>query len=494
MIAKIGRGKDIGRLIRYLFSPGRHNEHTNPRVIAAADSLDPNCGVPLTWDEVGELGRACDAPRIDFGVEVTGGHVWHLSLSNHKDDRPPTDEEWAEVARASMAAMGFSEGEGRASCRWVAVAHGTSSAGNEHIHIAVSLVREDGRVASVWQERVTMSKVCAELEQTYGLTATHAGRGAGLPGVTRAEEERAGREGRAEPDRIGLARRVRSASVASETEAEFVRRLRRAGVLVRPRFAPGGREEVVGYSVALRPTEGAEPIWFGGGRLARDLALPRLRELWEASPSDPVAVAEWRSTRLTQEGREVQVGSPESWRFAAEAVHDAYEHLAAVPIDDAATWAGAARDLAGAFAASSFRLEGSTPGPLAKAAHLLARSAQTAAKERASLRHPARNLRGVAIIVQQARYGENNEKEWAALLTQMRGTALLLARLHAERGERFQATRLARLADGELARLCERLDRRVVPTPGRRVPEVAPRIPAVGTSPAASPSARESER
>ncbi len=146
--------------------------------------------------------------------------------------------------------------------------------------------------------------------------------------------------------------------MASETEAEFVRRLRRAGILLRPRYATGGKAQVVGYSVALRSSEGAEPIWFGGGRLARDLALPRLRELWEASYSDPVAVAEWRSTRLTQEGREVQVGSPESWRIAAAAVHDAYTHQAAVPLDDAATWAGAAQALAGAFAASSLRPEG----------------------------------------------------------------------------------------------------------------------------------------
>ncbi|HVX21287.1 MAG TPA: hypothetical protein VHB02_08065 [Acidimicrobiales bacterium] len=464
MIAKIGRGKDIARLIRYLFSAGRHNEHTNPRVIAATDSLDPRCLVPLSWQEVDELGRACDAPRADFGVEVTGGHVWHLSLSNHKDDRPLTDSEWAEVARTAMATMGFSGDDERAACRWVAVAHGTSTAGNEHIHIAVSLVREDGRVASVWRERVTMSKVCAELEQTYKLTATHAERGAGMPGVTRAEQERAEREGRPEPDRVRLARLVRAASVAADDEAEFIRRLRRADVVIRPRYATGGREQVVGYSVALRPDEGAKPIWFGGGRLARDLALPRLRELWQTDPSDPTALVEWRSNRSQEGGRETQVGSVESWRLAAEAVHDASDRLAAVPLDDSATWAGVARDLAGAFAAASFRVEGTSPGPLAHAAQLLARSAQTAAGKTAGVRHPGRNLRGVAVIAQQAREAQNSEKAWATLLTQMRGTTLLIARLHAERGERFQATRLAQLAEGELASLCDQLARESEPT------------------------------
>ncbi|MGR9984068.1 hypothetical protein ACUOH1_25420, partial [Escherichia coli] len=39
--------------------------------------------------------------------------------------------------------------------------------------------------------------------------------------------------------RNDLARSVRAAAGASENEAEFVRRLRRSGVLVRPRFAEG---------------------------------------------------------------------------------------------------------------------------------------------------------------------------------------------------------------------------------------------------------------
>lgn len=460
MIAKISRGTDIVRLVRYLFGPGRYNEHTNQRVIAAADSLGAPCGVALSWDQVGDLGRRCDAPHADFGIEVAKGHVWHLSLSNHRNDRPLRDEEWAEVARRAMDAMRFTGDATTAPCRWVAVGHGTSIAGNEHIHMAVSLVREDGKVASVWQDRVTMSGVCAELEGTYGLTATHATRGPGMPGVTRAEQERAAREGRAEPDRLRLARLVRAASVASNDEAEFVRRLRGAGVLARPRYAAGGRERVVGYSVALRPVDGADPVWFGGGRLAADLALPRLRELWEADLDDPVSVlAEWRGSGATTAGRESEMGSVESWRLATQAVEDTYRRLAAVSLDDPATWAGAARELAGAFAASSARLEGPTPGPLAQAANLLARSAQRAAGTLPPPRHAAGKLRGVAVIAAQARQGEKSEKQWAALLSQMRGTVLLLAQLHAERGERFQATRLAELANGKLGALCDHLGR-----------------------------------
>jgi hypothetical protein len=42
---------------------------------------------------------------------------------------------------------------GKADCRWVAVRHGLSTNGNDHIHIAVSLVREDRTKASVHNDR-----------------------------------------------------------------------------------------------------------------------------------------------------------------------------------------------------------------------------------------------------------------------------------------------------------------------------------------------------
>src|SRR5664280_2253942 len=169
---------------------------------------------------------------------------------------------------------------------------------NEHSHSAASLVRLDGSRVETWQSKRTISRVCAEVEHTYGLTVVEGREGRGMPGLTRAELERTAREQRAEPPRIKLARIVREASVASRDEAEFVRRLRGSGVLVRPRFEAGGNEVVIGYSVAVRPEVGDTPIWFGGGKLAKDLTLPSLRQFWELSPSDRrAAVAEWAVTR-----------------------------------------------------------------------------------------------------------------------------------------------------------------------------------------------------
>ena len=119
-----------------------------------------------------------------------------------------------------------------------------------------------------------------------------------MPGLSRAELERTAREQLAEPPRITLARLVREASVASKDEAEFVRRLRGSGALVRPRFETGGQDEVVGYSVALRTTGGAAPIWFGGGKLAKDLTLPHLAPVLGGSNDDrKAAVVEWSAAK-----------------------------------------------------------------------------------------------------------------------------------------------------------------------------------------------------
>jgi hypothetical protein len=54
--------------------------------------------------------------------------------------------------------------------------------GNQHIHIAASLVRIDGSKVDIWRDRKTLSRVCAELEHAYGLTVVEGERARGCPG------------------------------------------------------------------------------------------------------------------------------------------------------------------------------------------------------------------------------------------------------------------------------------------------------------------------
>jgi hypothetical protein len=156
------RGSRPVGLMRYLFGPGRRNEHTDPHVIAAADGLGVPDGTRLVdKSDVVRLGVELDAPHRGHGTQVRGGHVWHCSISNPRTDRTLTDAEWAELAREVVDRLGFSEASGRAPCRWVAVHHGQSTEGNDHIHLVVNLVREDGTKASIWNDWRTLSTAAA---------------------------------------------------------------------------------------------------------------------------------------------------------------------------------------------------------------------------------------------------------------------------------------------------------------------------------------------
>jgi hypothetical protein len=451
MIGKITTGASGRALIDYLFGLGKANEHTDQRVITSGLALggDVLAGRALSSQAIVELGSDLDAANDLAQANPAGGHIWHLSLSLPAEDRPLTDDQWAEVARKATEAIGF-EREGLEPAAWVAVAHGASAQGNQHIHIAASLVRLDGSRVETWQSKRTISRVCTELEHTYGLTVVEGREGRGMPGLTRAELERTAREQLAEPPRITIARIVREASVASRDEAEFVRRLRGSGVLVRPRFEAGGNEAVIGYSVAVRPEVGDTPIWFGGGKLAKDLTLPSLRQFWELSPSDRrAAVAEWALTRSVS-GREAVKGVPGDWERAVSMVGDAAEQLATVSVSDLAAWRGAARETAGVFAALSRRIEGDTPGPLAATADLLARSAQSRPGEPMASRTAGRGLRGVAAVVAQSELSNESPVAWVMLLDQLGRTLRAISAAHIARGETEMAIDLVEHLEGEL--------------------------------------------
>ncbi len=448
MIAKVSRGSDGTGLARYLFGAGRENEHGDQRVIASSQSVEVDHGRLLSRDEILDLGHQLDTPQAMFEVDIPDGHIWHLSLTNPAGDRTLSDREWAEIVHSTMEGLGFNEGPGRAECPWVAVGHGLSTAGNEHVHVAVSLVREDGSKASIWQDRVALSKACAEFERDYGLTVVDGRNREPVPGVSRAEEELAARRGRPETERATLARHVRAASVGARDEAEFIRRLHTEGVITRPRYADGGREKVTGYSVALRPAQpGQEPVWYGGGRLAKDLGLPKLRAGWDRSSDlDGQAVEAWagRSTP----GREAAGKGPAAWETAAGRVADIRRHLDELTLGATAGWSGAARETAGVMAQLSVRLERDRPGPLAAAADALARSAQPYRRDEAGIVRdgPVRDLRGVSGVAGQAQILRTSGPQVAALVTELSGTVDQLAGAHAARGEHLQASHLHRTA------------------------------------------------
>jgi relaxase-like protein len=455
MISKVTQGADGRALIRYLFGPGKANEHTNQRIVTSGIVMGVEEGRLLTPQEISDLGAALDAANDMYRANPAGGHIWHLSLSLPVADRRLSDDQWGMIAQNAIQAIGF-EREGMRPAAWVAVAHGTSAIGNQHIHIAATLVRVDGSRVDTWQSKRVLSRVCAALEVDYGLVVVEGREGKGMPGLSRAELERTAREQRLEPPRIALARLVRAASVASRDEAEFVRRVRGSGVLVRPRFETGGKEAVIGYSVAFRTKDGVAPIWFGGGRLAKDLTLPNLRRFWLLSPDDShVAVREWSAVKSLSPGREAVAGSPDDWHRAAAGIEKALERLREVPASDLGAWRGAARETAGVLAAWSRRFEGDSPGPMARAADLLARSAQSPPGDPAPNRE-AMNFRGIAAIVAQSQLNSNSPMAWSILIEQLGRTLRAIGDAGMARGEAQMSKGLVEDLSHELKGLHDR--------------------------------------
>jgi hypothetical protein len=471
----ITRGDRMGGLLVYLAGPGRHNEHSDPHLVAGDSAIMAwHDDAVLDRDAALAVARQLDHPRRAFGVEVPGGAVWHCSLSLRASEGELPDEKWAAIARDFVEEMGFTgdvePGSGRAACRWVAVRHGVSAGGNDHVHVAVSLVREDGTKASVWNDRPRAQRVVGELERKHGLEVLESRQaGRGDRGVKPAELAKTVRQGAPEPARATLARTVRGCAAAAGDEAEFVRRARRAGLLVRPRYAAGREDVVAGYSVAQRPAAGERPVWYGGGHLAKDLTLPRLRADWPDTPQHAgAAVAEWNAARRARRpvapGRETREPDPALWERYADEVGALRERLRAVPADDRATWAHVARETSGAFAAWSLRVE-PTPGPLAATADSLARSAQLRAYEMRPRTAGMPSAKGAALLLASVAHGGTGTVAQAVLLRQLANTAKALHDAHRAAGDARRAAEIARAVRAELATVGASLPAPTMPTP-----------------------------
>ena len=328
VIPNITRGGNTRGVLLYLVGAGKREEHEEPHLVAGSSEALLMAGDRvLDQGDAATLGRFLDENHEEFGTRVTiaerdengrvigarDAHVWHCSLSLHPDEPALADERWGELCDEFVASLGFAGPKARAQCRWVAVRHGESNGGSDHAHVVVALVAEDGSKASAHYDRPRTQNAARELERRFGLRRLEArARGTGSRGVRPGErmadarrDRHHGADGRA-PERGSrqtLERIVRRCATASRNETEFVRALREQNVRVRPRYGEGGRTQVVGYSVRLPgPDSGPRrSVWFGGGRLARDLTLPSLRSGWQQSDDEQAMAAKqwstWTSSR-----------------------------------------------------------------------------------------------------------------------------------------------------------------------------------------------------
>ena len=293
MIGKIStpRGEHVEPLLYYLFGPGRHEEHTDPHIVAGwrhPASLEPALR-PDGKRDFATLTGLLKQPQAALGERGYPRPVWHCSMRAAPGDRMLSDDEWAAIAHEVMHRTGLSPyGQEDEAVRWIAVRHG-----DDHIHLVAMLARQDGGKPSLSWERYKVRAACLAAEQRYGLRSTAPADRTAARRPTRAENEKAARRGLDEaPEDHAAAAGHHRCRVSGQ----------RAGVLRPPGPGRGAGAQAVqrqaipaqvtGYSVAL-PGDTAKdggPVWYGGGKLAADLSWPKLRQRWtphRATPGRP---------------------------------------------------------------------------------------------------------------------------------------------------------------------------------------------------------------
>jgi hypothetical protein len=356
------RHNDLANLIWYLYSPGRYEEHRNPHLVAAwagagvLGVLEPPIGRDGRRDVHGLIDRL--AQPVLAARYRPKNTVWHCSIRAAPEDRLLDDAEWAHIAEQVMAATGLAPLGDVNAVRWVAVRHA-----DNHIHLAATLVRQDGRAAKGWQDMIKARRRCSELEVQYGLRRT--------PPIDRTRHRRPGaaelnktkRLRQSVPARDELRRRVREAALTATGEREFFDLLADAGVQVHRRLSVTHPGEVTGYAVALGSyrTASGKPVWFGGGRLAADLTLPKLRQRWTNGDGGP---GPGGGVRVSPAAR------VEALTMAAQVIRAAADDFAVLAAADPDAAHAVAQAAADTLTAAAARVEGRRGGPLTAAAEL----------------------------------------------------------------------------------------------------------------------------
>ncbi|TDD37478.1 relaxase/mobilization nuclease domain-containing protein [Saccharopolyspora elongata] len=120
-----------------------------------------------------------DTPRLAHDMAVNGGHVDHVAISLPADDGRLSDATWRQLVYEAVVSMGFSRR------RWVAVHHGRSAQGNDHVHLVVNLVEEQGQVANTYRDWPRWRSWCQQTEHRMNLMPSSPGPAAMPPAEPR---------------------------------------------------------------------------------------------------------------------------------------------------------------------------------------------------------------------------------------------------------------------------------------------------------------------
>lgn len=291
MIPKIILGKGphaTRRTIGYLFGKGRANEHIDPHLVASWNDFAPDPGRSphrAPKEVEAQLAAQLDQPVKMLGDKAPKYTVWHCPVRAAPEDPILTDAQWANIARRIVAAAGIAPEGDEEACRWVAVRHA-----DDHIHIAATLVRQDGRRPRRDYDIRAVQREARQMEVDYGLRRLKPGDGTAAKRPTSKEHFKAKRLGQDATSRDLLRLRVRRAMAAASTEAEFFALLEATGVTVRFKLGPSGDALGCNFALPGDTNDKGEPVFYAGSTLAGDLSLPKIRQRLATTTPETVAV------------------------------------------------------------------------------------------------------------------------------------------------------------------------------------------------------------
>jgi hypothetical protein len=323
VIGKVIRGTNVRRLLYYLYGPGKANEHADPHLIAGFSDpadLEPERRPDRSRD-FRRLAGLMAQPLAALAGPGFAKPVWHCSVRAAPEDRLLSDREWAQVAAQVMDRTGLAPAGDDLGVRWVAVRHSA-----DHVHIVATLARQDGTRPRIWNDFYRVREACQDAEARLGLRSTAPADRTAARRPSRAEAERSARCGWGEPPRVALRREVCTVAAAARSEQEFFTRLAEAGVAIRQRYSTTNPGEVSGYAVGL-PSHTAKDggiVLYGGGKLAADLTLPKLRRRWAvlgpgtgALPGNGLSAAAARAVLRNMATEAAEQAQDETGFFAA---------------------------------------------------------------------------------------------------------------------------------------------------------------------------------
>ena len=487
MIGKVcPRGNRVGGLVRYLYATGpaqqdrrgRRNPHVNPRIIAGFDEpaeLEP---------AVGETGRRdfrrlvslLEQPLVAAGVDAEKKPVYHLVVAARKDpdtgelaDRYLSDDDWRDIAEIYMDRIGLAPYGDDLAVRWVAVRHA-----DDHVHVIATLARQDGRRVWPHNDFWRAGEASREVEAKYGLSVTAASDRTAAKRASYAETQKAARRGQGEPARYTLRRQVRTAAAGATSLNEFFELFRDDGLLIRERRSERNPEQITGYAVALPESAdpGGKPIYFGGGRLAADLTLPKLRRRWDiAAPQDgstggidgqaahngPGRAAGSTTDHATgrpgeRPGRDRHRLTPEErsriWEQATAAAARATDQVLFAAGSDPSAAADAAWAAADFLSAAARVVEGRRGGPLTVASGEYERAARELWGRVPEPSKAGQGLRTASVLLATARFvGRHENKQLLALLAQLVALTDAVTRLRENQHRAAQAAAARRAVE-----------------------------------------------